>query len=78
MKIELAPEKLDAALSALEAHFSAAEADRMDGLRFDWPGRWLLVRASNTEPIVRIIAEAPDAADATRLCRETGEVIAGL
>ena len=36
-----------------------ARADRSDGLRLDWDDRWLHVRASNTEPIVRVIAEAP-------------------
>ena len=41
--------------------FADAAADRLDGLRLDWPGRWLLVRGSNTEPIVRAIAEAPTA-----------------
>ena len=44
--------------------------DRLDGLRLDWPGKWLLVRASNTEPIVRAVAEAPTAAEAARLCAE--------
>jgi phosphomannomutase len=47
----------------------------MDGLRLDWPGRWLLVRGSNTEPIVRAIAEAPTAAEARRLCDEAAEVL---
>ena len=28
----------------------------------DWPGGWLLVRASNTEPIVRLVAEDQDGA----------------
>ncbi len=58
-KISLPPEKLPAALNALEKHFSDASCDRLDGLRLDWPDRWLLVRGSNTEPVVRIIAEAP-------------------
>ena len=41
-----------------------AEADRRDGLRLDWPDRWVHVRASNTEPIVRVIAEAAEPAEA--------------
>ena len=40
-----------------EAH-NEAEADRRDGLRLEWEDRWVHVRASNTEPIVRVIAEA--------------------
>ena len=72
-KISLPPEKLPAVLDALEKRFPDAAADRLDGLRLDWPGRWLLVRGSNTEPIVRAIAEAPTAAEAAELCERRGE-----
>jgi len=34
--------------------------DLTDGVRITWPGRWLHVRASNTEPLIRIIAEGED------------------
>jgi phosphomannomutase len=44
--------------------------DTQDGLRLAWPDRWLHVRPSNTEPIVRFIAEAPDAAAAAALVKE--------
>jgi len=74
-KITLAPNVLPAALDALEHHFSAATASRLDGLRLDWPDRWLLIRASNTEPIVRIIAEAPDEASSRRLCADAASAI---
>jgi phosphomannomutase len=74
-KISLPPEKIVAGLAALAKHFADAAADTMDGLRLDWPGRWLLVRASNTEPIVRAIAEAPAAAEAQRLCDEAARVL---
>ena len=47
--------------------FSDAVADRQDGLRLAWPDRWLHVRPSGTEPIVRLIAEAPSAEAAERL-----------
>lgn len=64
----LAAAKLPAALTALQTHFADAQADRLDGLRLDWPDRWLIIRGSNTEPIVRIIAEAPTTAAAAQLC----------
>ena len=50
----------------LRARFADAELDDRDGLRLSWPDRWLHVRPSGTEPIVRLIAEAPtpDAAEA--------------
>jgi phosphomannomutase len=77
-KTSVAPEQVAAALVALERHFAAATASRLDGLRLDWPDRWLLVRSSNTEPIVRIIAEAPSQESANSLCAEAARVIAGV
>jgi phosphomannomutase len=72
-KVTVAREAIPAALNALERHFADAKSDRLDGLRLDWmhadgSGSWLLVRASNTEPIVRIIAEAPTKERACELC----------
>ena len=77
-KISFPPEKLPAALDALEKRFSDAAANRLDGLRLDWPDRWLLVRGSNTEPIVRAIAEAPTAAEASSLCEAAAKVLAAM
>ena len=77
-KYPLSAEKLPIALDALERRFSDAVPDRLDGLRLDWPGRWLLVRGSNTEPIVRAIAEAPTAVEATSLCAAAAEVLAAV
>jgi phosphomannomutase len=77
-KFALSPEKLPAALATLERRFADAAADRLDGLRLDWPGRWLLVRGSNTEPIVRAIAEAPTAAEAAQLCQQAAEALAAV
>ncbi len=62
-KLELGP-KVDTAamLDGLGGAWDDAQSvDTRDGLRIDWPDRWLHVRPSNTEPILRIIAEAPDA-----------------
>jgi len=49
--------------------FADADHDRTDGLRCVWPDReaWLHLRRSGTEPVVRVIAEAPEAAEAERL-----------
>jgi phosphomannomutase len=52
------------AFSALRSRFPEAKADERDGLRLAWEGRWLHLRASGTEPVIRIIAEARTAADA--------------
>lgn len=77
-KITPAPERVAAGLEAIARHFGDAALDRLDGLRLDWPGRWLLVRASNTEPIVRAIAEAPTATEAQRLCDEANAVLSAM
>jgi phosphomannomutase len=54
----------------LERELAGAGIDRRDGLWFGWEDRksWLHVRPSNTEPVVRAIAEAPTAEEAARLC----------
>jgi phosphomannomutase len=52
---------------ALENRFGHAAVDRQDGLRLAWEDSWLHVRPSGTEPIVRLIAEAPSAERAREL-----------
>ncbi len=56
-----------------------ATIDLQDGVRVDLPERgvWVHVRASNTEPIMRLIAEAPTAAEAEAILAEVGGVIGG-
>jgi phosphomannomutase len=48
-------------------------------VRVDWLARkaWLHVRASNTEPIMRLIAEAPTAAESRAILDEAARIIAG-
>lgn len=60
---------LDEAYQMLSDKMSAPEVDRQDGLRLAWPAekRWAHLRPSGTEPIVRIIAEAPTKEEATHL-----------
>ena len=58
---------LAALYRALRGQFADADVDERDGLRLGWRDRWLHVRPSGTEPIVRLIAEAPTAAEARAL-----------
>ena len=74
-KITCPREKADVAVAALRATYPEAVATEGDGLRLDWPDRWVQVRASNTEPILRVIAEAPDAAAAKTLCGDAMEAV---
>lgn len=54
-----------------DAH-TDARVDRRDGLRLDWDDCWAHIRSSNTEPIVRVIAEAPDRERAHELANFLG------
>ncbi|HMF12792.1 MAG TPA: phosphoglucosamine mutase, partial [Gemmataceae bacterium] len=68
-------ERLPSLFGELPVRWPDAQVNKLDGLRLDWPDRWVHVRPSNTEPIVRVIAEAPRASEAVTLCREVGELL---
>jgi phosphomannomutase len=59
----------------LRRRFADAAADDRDGLRLAWADRWLHIRPSGTEPIVRLIAEAPTAAEAEALVAAGRELL---
>src|SRR5881398_3069573 len=61
---------LEPVYMALRQRFADAQVDTQDGLRLAWRDRWLHVRPSNTEPIVRLIAEAPTSVAARQLVDE--------
>jgi phosphomannomutase len=67
-KYAVPKEKLSAALEAIEKRWPDAKVNKQDGLRLDWPDRWVHVRPSNTEPVVRVIAESPTEAETKQLC----------
>ncbi len=69
-KIDLDTAQLPKLYDLLTAAITDASVNRQDGLKLEWPDRWLLVRGSNTEPIVRFIAEAPSVALAQELCNK--------
>jgi phosphomannomutase len=48
-------------------------ADRTDGLKLSWPDRWIHVRASNTEPLLRLAAEAKSEQEMENLYRRVLE-----
>ena len=69
---------LDTVYEALRRAFPDAEVDSQDGLRLNWRDRWVHVRPSGTEPIVRVIAEAPSAEDADKLVRDCRKPLEAL
>ena len=68
IKISVACDRVPILLDQLERQFNDATPDRLDGLRLYWQDKWILIRASNTEPIVRVVAEALTIDEAKRLC----------
>ncbi len=43
---------------SLETIFDCNEINKIDGIKFSWSNKWIHIRQSNTEPIIRIFAEA--------------------
>jgi phosphomannomutase len=66
---------VSAALARLPAAFKDARVSMLDGVRMDWPEGWMHVRASNTEPIMRLIGEARDRATAEQLAARVRRVL---
>ena len=58
-KFECRREDANRAVEALKKEFAHEKVDTQDGIRIDWDRAWVHARPSNTEPIMRIIAEAP-------------------
>ena len=79
-KVSFPREALEDGYRALEADLQAEGRDDSDGLRLAWPskGAWLHVRPSGTEPVVRLIAEARDAAAAKDLVKRAGQLLEGV
>ncbi len=66
-----------AVFAAVEQAFGDAEIDRLDGLTVGWPDRWFNLRASNTEPLIRLNVEAPDRDGVEELVARVREVAEG-
>jgi phosphomannomutase len=65
-KIDLIPTTdVDKILAAIKVKYDQEEISTIDGVKIDFPNKWVHLRKSNTEPIIRIYTEAPtqEAAD---------------
>ena len=51
-------EDKDAVIAHLEKKYADGKASRIDGIKIDYPTWWFNVRASNTEPLLRLTLEA--------------------
>ena len=63
-KIDLDKVDKDVVMNQVISIFKDAKIDKTDGLKLSWDDRWIHLRGSNTEPILRIYAEAPTKSDA--------------
>jgi phosphomannomutase len=63
-------ERIYPVIDAFRSRYRGSSPNLEDGVRVDWPDAWLHVRASNTEPLIRVIVEAEEAARARQLYDE--------
>jgi phosphomannomutase len=79
LRVALAPEEpLSVLLARVEAAFPGGEPNRLDGLKLRFPdGSWFIARASNTEPILRVVAESPDAVWVDETLGRIEEILGG-
>jgi phosphomannomutase len=70
-KIELSPEiDVDTILEKIKKKYSSYEINIIDGIKIIFPGEWVHIRKSNTEPIIRVIAESKDQTNADKLAQD--------
>ena len=78
-KIELTPDiDVDAILAAVKEKFSSYDVTDIDGVKIDFPDKWVHLRKSNTEPIIRIYSEASTMKEAEAAGAEIIEIIKSL
>jgi len=69
-KIQLTPEiDVDNLLERFAVHFASEQVNTIDGVKVDFADKWVHLRKSNTEPIVRIYAEAENKSEADALAQ---------
>ncbi len=62
----------------LKRHMPHHQVNTVDGVKVDMPEGWVHLRKSNTEPIIRLYAEAKSTEEAERLAEEADETIKRL
>jgi len=71
-KLECRSDRVRAALKAIREEYAHWPTDLRDGVKVTTPDGWFLVRGSNTEPIIRVVAEADTEEGARRMIEEVG------
>lgn len=75
-RIELTPQtNVDDILNKIANKFRDLDINTVDGVKIEWPDKWVHLRKSNTEPIIRIYTEAPSTEMATELAKQFMDII---
>jgi phosphomannomutase len=74
-KIECRSDRIQRVSKAVRAAFADKQQDLRDGVKVMTDSGWFLVRGSNTEPIIRLVAESQDEAEARRLVEELRVIV---
>ena len=74
-KFTCEPGRAKKILETVAERFADEKLNRSDGVRVDWPEGWVHVRSSNTEPIMRVFAEAGDESTARQLLMRIEEIV---
>ena len=76
-KIAFSRQEVTAAMADLRtsAYAEGAQIDEQDGIKFIWSDRWVHLRASGTEPVSRIISEAPNRKQAVSLATSLRKIL---
>ena len=74
-KIELPKSKIEIALKTVKEKYKNDKITTLDGIKIDWKDSWAHIRASNTEPIIRIMAEAKTTEEASNICSKIRQEI---
>ena len=75
-KVQLTPEiNVDAILTKVKEKFAQYDITDIDGVKIDFPDKWVHLRKSNTEPIIRVYAEAQTMQEAEEIGGELIQII---
>jgi len=64
------PEEADTIIATIKKKYSKQPTNTLDGLRIDFDKDWIILRKSNTEPIIRIYAESQHETTADNLAKK--------
>ncbi len=75
-RIDLKPETdIDAILAKVKEMYKDEQVNDIDGVKIDFPDKWVHLRKSNTEPIIRVYSEAATMEEADELGKKIMEVV---